>query len=503
MLAEAYARPRRAAPAARARPRPPRRARGDHAGARRRADQHRGLRAPPRVARARRHADAARRGRGRGGAGRGAPGGAGLRRRGLAGARRNEESSRPARSSGTSPCRETSRSRHRAVLLGAIAEGETRVRGFGRAADTESAIAAARALGVEVEDVATDELVVHGVGLRGLAPPDEPIDCGNAGTLMRLLTGHRSPASHGRFELVGDESLSLAADGPDRRAAARGWARASRRPTACRRCRSRADACSAIRYELPVASAQVKSAILLAGLYADGPTTVVEPAPTRDHTERMLARRGRACPPAARARSSSSRPTRLEPLELDGPRRLLVRRAVRRRGDAAPGLGAARSTASTSTRRAPACSTCSSGWARASPVQPAERRRRAGGRPRGPLGRARRRPSVDAAEVPRLVDELPLFALAAAIARGKSVVRGAGELRVKETDRIETVTTALRALGVRIRATRRRLRGSRACRPARRWAHGRGRRPPDRDARRRRGPRLPRGRGGRGRRGGR
>src|SRR5690349_1414012 len=95
---------------------------------------------------------------------------------------------------------------HRAVLLGALADGETHVRGFGRSADTQSTIDAVRALGVQVDDVAEDELVVHGAGIRGLRAPGEPIDAGNAGTLIRLLTGILA-GQDGRFELTGDESL--------------------------------------------------------------------------------------------------------------------------------------------------------------------------------------------------------------------------------------------------------------------------------------------------------
>jgi 3-phosphoshikimate 1-carboxyvinyltransferase len=95
---------------------------------------------------------------------------------------------------------------HRSVLIGALADGETQVRGFGRSADTQSTIDAVRALGVQVDDIADDELVVHGVGLRGLRQPDGPIDAGNAGTLMRLLPGILA-GQEGRFELTGDESL--------------------------------------------------------------------------------------------------------------------------------------------------------------------------------------------------------------------------------------------------------------------------------------------------------
>ena len=180
---------------------------------------------------------------------------------------------------------------HRAVLLGAVAEGETRISGFGRSRDTEATIAAVRALGVEVEEHDVDTLTVRGVGLRGLREPEGPIDAGNAGTLMRLLPGLLVGQS-GRFELVGDASLSerpleRVAE-PLRRMGATVETTDGHAPLVV----EGASELQAIDYELPVASAQVKSAILLAALFAEGETTVVEPMPTRDHTERMLERAG-------------------------------------------------------------------------------------------------------------------------------------------------------------------------------------------------------------------
>ena len=160
------------------------------------------------------------------------------------------------------------------------------MRGFGRSGDTEATIAAVRALGVTVDEEDVDSLRIHGVGLRGLREPDAPIDCGNSGTTLRLLAGILA-GQQGRFELTGDESLRRrpvdriaaplaemgatveSADGTPPLAIEGGELRG-------------------IRYELPVASAQVKSCVLLAGLYAAGRTTVVEPLPTRDHTELML-----------------------------------------------------------------------------------------------------------------------------------------------------------------------------------------------------------------------
>ena len=180
---------------------------------------------------------------------------------------------------------------HRAVMVGAICDGPTEVSGFGRSADTEATIAAMRALGAEVVEEDVDTLTVHGVGLRGLREPDAPIDCRNAGTLMRLLPGIL--AGHGgRFELVGDESLSARpmerVAEPLRRMGARIETTDGHAPLVIEGGRV-----APIDYALPVASAQVKSAVLLAGLYAEGAeTTVVEPVPTRDHTERMLERAG-------------------------------------------------------------------------------------------------------------------------------------------------------------------------------------------------------------------
>jgi 3-phosphoshikimate 1-carboxyvinyltransferase len=180
---------------------------------------------------------------------------------------------------------------HRAVLIGAVCEGETRVSGFGRSADTEATIAAVRALGVDVAEEDVDTLRVDGAGLRGLRDPGAPIDCGNAGTLMRLLVGLLAGQEGQRFELVGDESLSgrpmeRVAE-PLRRMGATLETTEGHAPLVVGGAPLRA-----IDYELPMASAQVKSAVLLAGVQAAGNTTVVEPIATRDHTERLLERAG-------------------------------------------------------------------------------------------------------------------------------------------------------------------------------------------------------------------
>ena len=338
---------------------------------------------------------------------------------------------------------------HRAVLIGALADGETHVQGFGRSADTQSTIDAVRSLGVQVDDVADDELVVHGAGLRGLQAPDVPIDAGNAGTLMRLLPGILA-GQEGRFELTGDESLrSRPMDRiaePLKRMGARIETTDGKPPVTV----EGTDALKGIEYVLPMASAQVKSAILLAGLNANGTTTVVEPAPTRDHTELMLQAAG------ARVRR---RPVSvsIEPVgQLHLPE-------VTVPGDfsaAAPFIVAATLIAGSeltihdvglNPRRTGLLDVLERMGARVIVFN----RRKVGGELTGDLevhSAELTATDVTEEEVPRLVDELPLFALAAGVARGVSHVRGAGELRLKESDRIETVTEGLKTMGVRIQS---------------------------------------------------
>jgi 3-phosphoshikimate 1-carboxyvinyltransferase len=334
---------------------------------------------------------------------------------------------------------------HRAVLIGTLGEGETRVHGFGRSADTESTIAAVRTLGVEVDDVADDELVVKGRGLTPFRGQTPVVHCGNAGTLMRLLAGILAGQS-GRHELTGDESLSARPMDRIAEPLNRMGARVTTNPLVV----EGTDALRGIEYALPVASAQVKSAVLLAGLNADGMTTVVEPAPTRDHTELMLQAAGAGV--RRRPGSVSIQPAgRLRLGEVVVP------------GDfsaAAPFIVAATLLAGSeltihnvglNPRRTGLLDVLERMGARISVIN----RRKVGHEWAGDLvvqSAELVATDVGADDVPRLIDELPLFALAAAGARGDSRLSGAGELRVKESDRIETVTNGLRALGVRMRA---------------------------------------------------
>ncbi|MFL5920376.1 MAG: 3-phosphoshikimate 1-carboxyvinyltransferase [Gaiellaceae bacterium] len=338
---------------------------------------------------------------------------------------------------------------HRALLLGAVADGETSVRGFGRSRDTEATLAAVRELGARVHEDEIDTLRIEGAGVRGLRATGAPIDCGNSGTTMRLLAGILA-GQRGRFELTGDESLRRR---PMERIAEPLAQMGARVETAdgTAPLAIEGGGLRAIRYELPVASAQVKSCVLLAGLYAQGRTTVVEPLPTRDHTELML-------------QSAGVRVNRQQRRISVGPAERLALGDVFVPGDfsaAAPFLVAATLLPGSeltihdvglNPRRTGLLEVLARMGARVTIFH----RHRSGGEPVGDveiLSAELVATTVTAEEVPLLVDELPLFALAAAVARGTSRVEGARELRVKETDRIETVTTSLRALGAHITAT--------------------------------------------------
>jgi 3-phosphoshikimate 1-carboxyvinyltransferase len=333
---------------------------------------------------------------------------------------------------------------HRALLLGAVADGETAVHGFGRSADTLSTLEAVRALGAEVEDGET--ITVRGVGLRGLRSAE--VDCGNAGTLARLVAGLLA-FQEGEFTLVGDASLSSRPmeriAEPLRRMGAQVETVDGRLPLTIRGARL-----EAIDYELPVASAQVKSAVLLAGLGAEGRTTVVEPTPTRNHTELMLRQAGVRV---------TTRPTSVS---VDPPERIALG-AVEVPGDfssAAPFVVAATIVPESwitihdvglNPRRTGLLDVLDRMGARVGILA----RRRLGQEPAGDVEvRAAEltATTIGPSEVPALIDELPLFALLAAHARGTSRVRGAEELRHKESDRIEALVDALRAIGVRAKA---------------------------------------------------
>jgi 3-phosphoshikimate 1-carboxyvinyltransferase len=338
---------------------------------------------------------------------------------------------------------------HRAVLVGAVCEGETRISGFGRSADTEATIAAVRALGVEVVEDDVDTLRIQGVGLRGLRAPDSAVDCRNAGTLMRLLAGLVA-GQEGRYELVGDESLSTRPmeriAEPLRRMGAAVATTEGHAPLVVD-----GGALHAIDYELPVASAQVKSAILLAGIQATGRTTVVESIATRDHTERLLEQAGaRVTRRPSSVTVEQAEVLRLPEIEVAGDissaAPFLVAAAI------VPGSSITVHGVGLNPRRTGILDVLERMGGRVAIYN----RRAIGGEPAGDVEvRASDLvgATVTADEVPSLIDELPILAAAACHAHGDTVVRGAGELRAKESNRIEAVVEELRRVGGHIRAT--------------------------------------------------
>jgi 3-phosphoshikimate 1-carboxyvinyltransferase len=339
---------------------------------------------------------------------------------------------------------------HRAVLVGAVCEGETRVDRFGRSADTEATIGAVRALGARVDELDVDTLRIQGVGLRGLRSPGVPIDCANAGTLVRLLAGLLAGQDGQEFELVGDGSLSARPMGriaePLGRMGAAVETTGGTLPLGIH-----GRVLHGIAYELPVASAQVKSCVLLAGLYAESETTVLEPVPTRDHTELLLAAAGARV--TRRPHSVTVWPAeRLELSALEVPGDFSSAAPFVVAATLVPGSELHVHGVNLNPRRTGLLDVLDRMGAHVYVYN----RRRIGGEPAGDL-EVRAAPlvatEVGAAEVPLAIDELPLFALAASHARGVSVLRGAAELRAKETDRIEAVVDGLRALGAHVSGT--------------------------------------------------
>jgi 3-phosphoshikimate 1-carboxyvinyltransferase len=330
---------------------------------------------------------------------------------------------------------------HRSLLIGALSAGPTRVRGFGRGGDTESTIGAVRALGGFVDDADDREIVVHGADFR-----DAEIDCGNAGTLIRLIAGLLA-GRNGAYVLTGDESLSSRPmeriAEPLRRMGAQIDTEDGHAPLRIAPAQLRG-----IDYELPVASAQVKSALLLAGLGAESATTVVEPTPTRDHTELMLEAAGirvRRRPTSVTVEPGTPRLNDVVvPGDISSAAPLLVAAAL------LPGSDLTIHDVGLNPRRTGLLGVLERMGARIAIFE----RRREGREPAGAVQVQFDElvaTEVAAGEVPAMVDELPLVALLAAHARGQTRIRGAQELRVKETDRIDAVTDALRSIGARVR----------------------------------------------------
>lgn len=344
---------------------------------------------------------------------------------------------------------------HRAVMLGALAEGTTRVRGFLEGEDTRATARVFETMGVRIETPSASERIVHGVGLHGLRAPATELDCGNAGTGMRLLSGVLAGQAFDSV-LVGDASLSRR---PMRRVidplTAMG-ARIDSGGGGLPPLRIHGgNTLQGIDYKTPVASAQVKSAVLLAGLYARGETVVTEPHPTRDYSERMLAAFGWPIEfGPGRARLGGGH--RLRATEVEVPADFSSAAFFIVAASLVPGSELRLRAVGMNPRRTGLLAALRLMGADIREESVAGRAGEADAEPVADLV-VRHAPlrgiEVPEALVPDMIDEFPALFVAAACAQGKTVVRGAAELRVKESDRIATMAAGLRALGVSIQET--------------------------------------------------
>ena len=344
---------------------------------------------------------------------------------------------------------------HRAAILGAMAAEPVRVRNYLHAEDTTSTLKAVQALGALVT-IEGDLVTIRGTGLRNAQVPDAPIDVGNAGTLMRLLPGWLAGQEGNAYTLDGDSSIrrrpvDRIAE-PLRLMGATIDATGDRLPPFT----VTGAHLKAITYELPVASAQVKSCVLLAGMLADGATTVVEPAPSRDHTERMLAAAGVTVHRDGRDVTV----TNVDELVLDdltvpgdpSSAAFLIAAGVLVGGSRVKVVGSGTNWTRTGFHRIVE----RMGGIIVGELEPEPGDGVVGAEPIGDLEVAHgplTGTTVTPGEVPLAIDELPLVALLGCFAEGETIVTGAHELRLKESDRIATVVDGLNALGGDLEAT--------------------------------------------------
>ncbi|GAA4776750.1 3-phosphoshikimate 1-carboxyvinyltransferase [Novosphingobium ginsenosidimutans] len=345
---------------------------------------------------------------------------------------------------------------HRSIMLGALAVGETRVTGLLEGEDVLSTAAAMRAMGASVERLGNGEWSVHGVGVGALLQPQNPLDMGNSGTSTRLLMG--LVASHPiTATFIGDASLSKRPMGRvieplSQMGAAFEASEGGRLPLTVRG----ALPAVPIEYRLPVASAQVKSALLLAGLNAPGITTVIEPVPTRDHSERML--RGFGADLSVEIAADGARVIRLvgeaelkpQTIEVPGDPSsaafFIVAALV------VPGSELTIQNVGLNPTRAGLIEVLRQMGGQIDEVD----RREVGGEPVADLvvhHSALNGIEIDPAVVPSMVDEFPVLFVAAALAEGTTVTTGLEELRVKESDRISVMAAALAGAGARVTET--------------------------------------------------
>lgn len=341
---------------------------------------------------------------------------------------------------------------HRAIMLASLAEGVSRIDGFLEGEDTRATAAVFQRLGVRIEAPSPQSRIVHGVGLHGLRASEDALDCGNAGTGMRLLAGVLAGQAFDST-LVGDASLSKrpmrrVIDPLSKMGATIDSEDGGLPPLRIRGGR----ALHGIDYTLPVASAQVKSALLLAGLYAEGDTVVYEPHPTRDYTERMLTAFGWPIefePGVARVRGGAGNAHALRATDVHVPADFSSAAFFLVAASVIPGSDLTLEAVGMNPRR--------TGLLHALRMMGADieeaNATKAGGEAVADL-RVRAAPlrgiEVPTEIVPDMIDEFPALFVAVACAEGETRISGAAELRVKESDRLAAMSAALRALGVRV-----------------------------------------------------
>lgn len=340
---------------------------------------------------------------------------------------------------------------HRSIMLGSLAEGVTRVTGFLNAEDALATLQAFRAMGVKIEGPVNGEVTIHGVGKHGLKQPSEPLYLGNSGTSMRLLCGLLSGQAFDTV-LTGDKSLEsrpmrrvtepLALMGAQIETQADGTAPLKIKGGA---------KLKGIHYDMPMASAQVKSCLLLAGMYAEGETSVTEPAPTRDHTERML--NGFSYPVVREgSKAIINAKGSLRACEIDVPSDISSAAFFLVGASIAPDSDVTLKHVGINPTRTGVIDILRLMGANLEILN----ERSVGGEPVADIRvRSSQLQGIDIPEelVPLAIDEFPVLFVAAACAKGQTRLTGAKELRVKESDRIQVMADGLQILGVDARPT--------------------------------------------------
>ena len=336
---------------------------------------------------------------------------------------------------------------HRSIMLGSLAEGVTHVRGFLNAEDAMSTLEAFRAMGVKIEGPVNGEVTIHGVGKHGLQAPTKPLYLGNSGTSMRLLSGLLAGQPF-NSTLTGDESLESR---PMRRVTAPlalmgAEIETQENGTAPLHIKGKAGQLQGINYDMPIASAQVKSCLLLAGMYAEGDTTVTEPAPTRDHTERMLTGFGY---PVKRQGSTATinNQGKLTATQIDVPSDISSAAFFLVGASIAPDSDVTLNHVGINPTRTGVIDILRLMGADIEVLN----QRSVGGEPVADLRvRSSQLKGIAIPEhlVPLAIDEFPVLFVAAACAEGQTTLTGAKELRVKESDRIQVMADGLQILGI-------------------------------------------------------